>query len=435
MRFLAVRTTWYSRGCLVNKIKSRLKIEYTKPIYTKTLFYNFRDTIGLTKEIGVKNAMQININNIIFNKCEEIIISKIDKLQEKLCIGFCAVNLEEINNFCYYLERLNPLLYEKYVNECNPTNYYSINGELHKLLPENKKIRFICKDGTIIVYIKNTGSFVKMTSSNIFFYGKHRKKHAEFFKRFIEKYRSKFIETRNLIILDKNDFSIEKDSIDGIDESAIIFPEKREIFDYVKTWIDSENYFVDHGINHKLGILLYGDPGTGKTTFAKVLATKYNLDLIKLKLSDLSKLITKNEFWDELEDSVVVLEDIDVLVSKRDNSVTSADRENFQALLQLLDGINSCKRTIFLATTNYIDRLDPALIRDGRFDIKIEMKNFDYDEAVKMCNKFEADSEVILRDEQFPINPACLQNKIITMQMKEINEKLKQKAQRIGSNK
>lgn len=136
-----------------------------------------------------------------------------------------------------------------------------------------------------------------------------------------------------------------------------------------------------------------------------------------------------------MEDSVVVLEDIDVLVSKRDNSVTSADRENFQALLQLLDGINSCKRTIFLATTNYIDRLDPALIRDGRFDIKIEMKNFDYDEAVKMCNKFEADSEVILRDEQFPINPACLQNKIITMQMKEINEKLKQKAQRIGSNK
>lgn len=408
-------------------------MEYTKPIYTKTLFYNFRDTIGLTKEIGVKNAMQININNIIFNKCEEIIISKIDKLQEKLCIGFCAVNLEEINNFCYYLERLNPLLYEKYVNECNPTNYYSINGELHKLLPENKKIRFICKDGTIIVYIKNTGSFVKMTSSNIFFYGKHRKKHAEFFKRFIEKYRSKFIETRNLVILDKNDFSIEKDSIDGIDESAIIFPEKREIFDYVKTWIDSENYFVDHGINHKLGILLYGDPGTGKTTFAKVLATKYNLDLIKLKLSDLSKLITKNEFWDELEDSVVVLEDIDVLVSKRDNSVTSADRENFQALLQLLDGINSCKRTIFLATTNYIDKLDPALIRDGRFDIKIEMKNFDYDEAVKMCNKFEVDSEVILRDEQFPINPAYLQNKIITLQMKEINEKLKQKAKRIGS--
>ena len=63
------------------------------------------------------------------------------------------------------------------------------------------------------------------------------------------------------------------------------------------------------------------------------------------------------------------------------------------------------------------------------------MKNFDHDEAVKMCNKFEADSEVILRDEQFPINPAYLQNKIITLQMKEINEKLKQKAQRIRSNK
>ena len=163
------------------------------------------------------------------------------------------------------------------------------------------------------------------------------------------------------------------------------------------------------------------------------MATKYDLTLVKFTLNDLSKLISKNEFWKKLEDSVVVLEDIDVLVSKRDNSVTSADKENFQALLQLLDGINSCKKTIFLATTNYIDRLDPALIRDGRFDIKIEMKNFDHDEAVKMCNKFEADSEVILRDEQFPINPAYLQNKIITLQMKEINEKLKQKAQRIGN--
>lgn len=141
------------------------------------------------------------------------------------------------------------------------------------------------------------------------------------------------------------------------------------------------------------------------------MATKYDLTLVKFTLNDLSKLISKNEFWKKLEDSVVVLEDIDVLVSKRDNSVTSADKENFQALLQLLDGINSCKKTIFLATTNYIDKLDPALIRDGRFDIKIEMKNFDYDEAVKMCNKFEVDSEVILRDEQFPINPAYLQNK------------------------
>ena len=80
------------------------------------------------------------------------------------------------------------------------------------------------------------------------------------------------------------------------------------------------------------------------------MATKYDLTLVKFTLNDLSKLISKNEFWKKLEDSVVVLEDIDVLVSKRDNSVTSADKENFQALLQLLDGINSCKKTIFLAT-------------------------------------------------------------------------------------
>lgn len=135
---------------------------------------------------------------------------------------------------------------------------------------------------------------------------------------------------------------------------------------------------------------------------------------------------------------------IDILYAVRNKETKKVERNTKckggtyyaqKPLLQLLDGINSCNKTIFLATTNYIDRLDPALIRDGRFDIKIEMKNFDYDEAVEMCNKFNVDSEVVFRDEQFPINPAYLQNKIVTLQMKEINEKLKQKAQRIGSNK
>ena len=406
------------------------------PINPNLLVCNFKEAASITKDSGMKNAIKTNINNIVYNKCEKIILNHIDRIQNKICIGFeCTID-EDVNNMCYYLEKVNPKLYEKYLKRYlnNKPVEFTRNNKTHYRLPNNYTFRFICKDKTIIIYRRNISLFGS-GNGRIFFYGKHKQKHAEFFNSFCKKNETKTVNTYNLSIGKQNDLVFEEDVIKGIPENAIIFPEKQQIFDYIDAWIGSENYFYERGINHKIGILLYGDPGTGKTTFAKVLATKYNLSLIKLSLNNLSKVIVKEEFWEQIEQCIVVLEDIDVLISKRDESVTSEDKENFQALLQLLDGINNCKQTIFLATTNYIDRLDSALIRDGRFDIKIEMKNFDYSEAVKMCNKFEVNPEVILRDEQFPINPAYLQNKIITLQMKEINEKLKQKAQRIGSNK
>ena len=410
-------------------------IQYTTPIESRSLFYDFKESASFTKDIGLKKVLEANINNIVYKKCEDVFVKYFDKIQKKVCVGIQFFDIEDINNACIYLERINPELYQKYLKEDKNNNSHFVRDDkIHLQLPSNKNFKFVCRDGTIIIY-KRTSNVFGTVSSKIFFYGRHREKHANFLIKYCNKYRSISIDTYNFTINKEGMLNLGDGSIDGVSEDAIIFNEKHNIFDYINAWLRSESYFSSRGINHKIGILLYGAPGTGKTTFAKVLATKYNLDLIKLNLSDLSKLITKEEFWDKIERSVVVLEDIDVLVSKRDESVTSADKENFQALLQLLDGINSCKKTIFLATTNYIDNLDSALIRDGRFDIKIEMKNFDYDEAVKMCNKFEVNSEVILRDENFPINPAYVQNKLIPLQMKEINEKLKQKAQKIGSNK
>ena len=410
-------------------------IQYTTPIESRSLFYDFKESASFTKDIGLKKVLEANINNIVYKKCEDVFVKYFDKIQKKVCVGIQFFDIEDINNVCAYLERINSELYKNYLKEDKNNNSHFVRDDkIHLQLPSNKNFKFVCKDGTIITY-KRTSNVFGTLSSKIFFYGRHKEKHANFLIKYCNKYRNVSIDTYNFTINKEGMLNLGDGSIDGVSEDAIIFNEKHNIFDYINAWLRSESYFSSRGINHKIGILLYGAPGTGKTTFAKVLATKYNLDLIKLNLSDLSKLITKEEFWDKIEFSVVVLEDIDVLVSKRDESVTSADKENFQALLQLLDGINSCKKTIFLATTNYIDNLDSALIRDGRFDIKIEMKNFDYDEAVKMCNKFEVNSEVILRDENFPINPAYLQNKIVTLQMKEVNEKLKQKAQKIGSNK
>lgn len=411
------------------------KMQYIKYFNTRTMLHNFKEAVNLTNQLGIKNAIAYNINDYLFTVGKNFVADKIDKIQDKLIVGITFTKYEDINNVCSYLERINPKLYKKYLDQSNGDNLRFVkDDQIHYRLPYSRKYFFKCKDKTRIVCQLYSGDFLDSTS--IFFIGPHRREHADFLVNYCDKYRSKFITIKTLSINKQDILEYDvNDQIDGIDERSIIFPEKYKIFDYIDAWLCSETYFSACGISHKIGILLYGEPGTGKTTFAKILATKYELNLVKFNLNEISKLISKNDFWRELEESVVVLEDIDCLVSKRDESVTSEDKENFQALLQLLDGINSCEKTIFLATTNYIDNLDPALIRDGRFDIKIEMKNFDHNEAVEMCNKFNVDSEVILRDEQFPINPASLQNKIITLQMKEINEKLKQKAQRIRSNK
>ena len=410
-----------------------MQIAKARPFNTESIFYGFKDAVSATKNVGIKDAIILSINSVIYNNCRKTFIKMANSIQDNMCVGF-YLSFDDLINASMYLSQLDPELYYKYTSKIENKVHCTKNGNTYVLLKDGN-YKFICKDRTKIILSTSADIFGTIIYK-IIFWGKHRHKHADFFLKYMKKYEAVNIKTCNFSIdKETNNLVTNRNITNGVKESAIIFPEKQNVFSYINAWIKSEYYFSNRGVNHKIGILLYGKPGTGKTTFAKVLATKFKLDLIILNLNILSELIKRKDFCDRLDDSVVVFEDIDVLVSKRDNSVTSADRENFQALLQLLDGINSCNKTIFLATTNYIDRLDPALIRDGRFDIKIEMKNFDHDEAVKMCNKFEVDSEVILRDEQYPINPAYLQNKIITLQMKEINEKLKQKAQRIRSNK
>lgn len=411
-------------------LKSRL-------IDTDSLMRGFIDIVNTTGSFDIKDAIMFNVNNYLFSVGKDIFTNKFNLFQDKIATGFVITCMEEIICVCNYLERTDYENYKKYIekyrsNTCNTgLTKYVENDVTHYVLPKKNTYKFVCKDNTIII-CKYSGHQL-YEEMKVYFIGKHKDKHYEFLNRFLQKYKKSYVDVHNVYMNSSGTVVSDVEEIVGVNEASIILEQKRSIFDYIYSWKQSKEYFTRLGLNHKIGILLYGDPGTGKTTFAKVLATKFELDIVKFSLNDLSKMVKNSDFWEFMKNSVVVLEDIDCLVSKRDDSVSTADKENFQALLQLLDGINHCENTIFVATTNYIDRLDSALIRDGRFDIKIEMKNFDRNEAIKMCNKFEVNSEVVLEDETFPINPASLQNKIITLRMEEVNKKLKQKAQEIGS--
>ena len=124
--------------------------------------------------------------------------------------------------------------------------------------------------------------------------------------------------------------------------------------------------------------------GCGKTSFVQVLASDLKLDICILNLAH--KELTDNSLASHLRDapenSLVLLEDVDAIFTNRsDPGSTNGKSEgvSFSGLLNALDGVAAQEGRIFFMTTNHIEKLDPALIRPGRCDVKVTVcKLFGY---------------------------------------------------------
>ncbi|KAJ1981652.1 26S proteasome regulatory subunit 6A [Dimargaris cristalligena] len=142
--------------------------------------------------------------------------------------------------------------------------------------------------------------------------------------------------------------------------------------------------FKNLGIRPPKGALMYGPPGTGKTLLARACAAQTNSTYLKLAgpqlvqmfIGDGSKLIRDAfELAKEKAPSIIFIDELDAIGTKRFDSEKSGDREVQRTMLELLnqlDGFGSDDRIKVIAATNRIDILDPALLRSGRLDRKIE---------------------------------------------------------------
>jgi chaperone BCS1 len=143
---------------------------------------------------------------------------------------------------------------------------------------------------------------------------------------------------------------------------------------------DMQGWYAERGIPYKRGYLLFGPPGTGKSSFSLSLAGKHELDIYTLQLSNISDTTLMRLFAELPPRCIVLLEDVDTAGVGRRDSV-DADQENesksavtLSGLLNVLDGVSSQEGRILIMTTNHIEHLDEALIRPGRSDKKVHFK-------------------------------------------------------------
>ncbi|KAI6196578.1 putative 26S proteasome regulatory chain 4 [Aphelenchoides besseyi] len=180
-------------------------------------------------------------------------------------------------------------------------------------------------------------------------------------------------------------YKLEKAPKETFEDIGGLEQQIQEMKESVELPLTHPEYYEEMGITAPKGVILYGEPGTGKTLLAKAVANSTSATFLRATGSDL---VQKNsgegarlvrELFKMAKDSapcIVFLDEIDAVGTKRYDTSCRGEQEVQRTMLELLnqlDGFESRGDVKVIMATNRIDSLDPALIRPGRIDRKIEL--------------------------------------------------------------
>lgn len=177
---------------------------------------------------------------------------------------------------------------------------------------------------------------------------------------------------------------VEKAPLESYADVGGLDAQIQEIKEAVELPLTHPELYEDIGIKPPKGVILYGEPGTGKTLLAKAVANSTSAtflrvvgsELIQKYLGDGPKLVRELfRVADDLSPSIVFIDEIDAIGTKRYDAHSGGEREIQRTMLELLnqlDGFDARGDVKVILATNRIESLDPALLRPGRIDRKIE---------------------------------------------------------------
>lgn len=201
---------------------------------------------------------------------------------------------------------------------------------------------------------------------------------------------------KNLFIEDVSDF---------IEERYYLSPREKEVFEHIQKIRNASEKLSSLNLRYLNSTLLYGESGTGKTTFGRYIAYKFNLPFVYLNLSQtVGSLLGETSanissvFADIREfPCVLVLDEIDSIAEKRCGGDGASGKEHNRMVITLMQELDRISpNNVILGATNRLDILDPALVR--RFSLKHEVVRLTKEELLTLGRMFLADVGVDVKE-------------------------------------
>ena len=187
-------------------------------------------------------------------------------------------------------------------------------------------------------------------------------------------------------------------------EENSFYPQEKYIFvmNKCRSFYENKGKYRRYGLGYKLSFLFYGPPGTGKTSFAELISRIFKKDIYVLngEFFGINKILLKNHFHKIRPNSIIVINDFDLIMSqcKRkvddDNISDKNEKKNnfIKSILDLLDNDTILHGCILIISTNKRpEDFDPAIVRSGRIDYKIELSACDEYQLRNMCTFYGLD--------------------------------------------
>lgn len=413
---------------------------------------------GATVQLPVSNGNAAPSSNLLLkSNISKIDISKIKSFAIDNAVKRLSLTVKIDDNH-QWLEKAT-IFYIRYLDKkynIKPLKYDKSNITVKNIAPLYKNpdtMRVVYDNSSgIKIYHKGINSYVIINkvedfiyssnmhcrSTTIYFIGKNayhdRKDYFNFCKAYYNKYIKEDNGSSTTVYVNRFSLNSHQDvnrkggSVVVNGNLILTKPNKDKLNMFLEDWgnLSYKKIYANAGIAYKYGILLYGNPGTGKSSAVLHICdsirsmSEWSPGIFMLDLSSsLEAIMESIDIVKECKNdmninapTIIIMEEIDIIMHSRDEH----DKENaakVSYLLQVLDGANTINNTIFIATTNYIDRLDRAFIRKSRFDMVLEVTDFETEDLAKeMCNGFKV-PYTILEGIEYPINPTELQDKCI----------------------